>query len=204
MQGEETVFQKTYENYLQQLRQVSFESIAWRLGGELEGDALKVRCFGDDYRVSVGGITAPSGKRPGFDLCVILSKYLLLCPDIPPQGNDWVSFRNFKDAAPLTSYFTHEVERVIASLSTGRLDDLWKASKDLGGYPPVIEVDYDLAVQFDALPKIPVILLFNDADEEFPATCAVLFERKAEKYLDAECIAMLGGQLFSRLRKAME
>jgi hypothetical protein len=33
-------------------------------------------------------------------------------------------------------------------------------------------------------------------------SCTVLFERRAEKYLDAECLAMLGWQLFIRLRKA--
>jgi hypothetical protein len=43
-------------------------------------------------------------------------------------------------------------------------------------------------------------MLFNDADEEFPATCCVLFESRAETYLDMECIAMLGRQLFIHLK----
>ena len=51
---------------------------------------------------------------------------------------------------------------------------------------------------------IPVIMLYNDADEEFSAKCSVLFESRAEKYLDAECIAMLGRQLFRHLKKALK
>jgi hypothetical protein len=34
--------------------------------------------------------------------------------------------------------------------------------------------------------------LFNDKDDEFPAQCSVLFEKRAENYLDMECLAMLG------------
>ena len=103
----------------------------------------------------------------------------------------------------LTGYFTNEVEHAIGSYFSGRLNDLRKASESLGGYSPDLEVKYDLAIQFDALPKIPVIMLYNDADEEFSTKCSVLFESRAEKYLDAECMAMLGWQLFTHLKKAL-
>jgi hypothetical protein len=53
------------------------------------------------------------------------------------------------------------------------------------------------------LPKIPVLLLFDDADEEFPAQCKVLFERRAEHYLDPECLAILGMLLSDFLNKAV-
>jgi len=59
-------------------------------------------------------------------------------------------------------------------------------------------------VQFPALPKIPVLMLFNDADEEFPARCRVLFERRAENYLDMECLAMVGMLLFEYLKPAAD
>jgi len=204
MQTEETVFERTYKNYLAQLRGISFESIAPKLGAKIEANALKIPLFKSDYEVSVEKITGPSGEKPTHDICVILSKYLLLCPDKSPKNNDWVSFRNFKDSGPLINYFTNDVERPIASYFSEKLDDLKKASSILGGYPPVLDVKYDLSIQFDALPMIPVIMLYNDMDEEFSAKCSVLFESRAEKYLDAECIAMLGWRLFSRLRKALK
>jgi len=43
-------------------------------------------------------------------------------------------------------------------------------------------------------------MLFNDTDDEFAAQCAVLFERRAEKYLDMECLAMVGMLLFEYLK----
>jgi hypothetical protein len=47
-------------------------------------------------------------------------------------------------------------------------------------------------------------MLFNDADDEFPAKCSVLFPARTEAYLDAECIAMLGTLLFRKLKRAAE
>jgi hypothetical protein len=44
------------------------------------------------------------------------------------------------------------------------------------------------------------LLLFNDADKEFAAQCMVLFERGADKYLDMECLAMVGMLLFEYLK----
>jgi hypothetical protein len=102
----------------------------------------------------------------------------------------------------LTVYFANDVERAISGYFSGRLNDMEQACKTLGGYPPDIEVTYDLSMQFDALPQVPVILLFNDADDEFPAKSSVLFERRAEDYLDPECLAMVGRLLFTCLKKA--
>ena len=45
-------------------------------------------------------------------------------------------------------------------------------------------------MKFQALPRIVLLLLFNDGDEEFPAKCTVLFERHAEHYRDPESLAM--------------
>jgi hypothetical protein len=202
MQTEETVFEKTYQHYLEQIRQVSFESVADHLGAKIEKDKIKIPLFMKKYEIAAEGIKDPKGKKPAHDICVILSKYILGCPAVPPKEDDWVSFRNFKDSGPLIGYFTNDVERAIGAYFSGRLNDLKKATVALGGYVPALEVKYDLAIQFDALPKIPLIMLYNDADEEFSAKCSVLFESRAEKYLDAECIAMIGWQLFSHLKKA--
>jgi hypothetical protein len=59
-------------------------------------------------------------------------------------------------------------------------------------------------VRFEALPRVSLLLLFNDRDDEFPAGCTVLFNRQAESYLDPESLAMTGGLLSRRLNNACE
>ena len=45
-------------------------------------------------------------------------------------------------------------------------------------------ISYDFAMEFRVLPKIEILLIFNDRDDEFPATCSVLFQKQAEDYLE--------------------
>jgi len=95
------------------------------------------------------------------------------------------------------------VERAIATFFSGRLDDLKAACDKVGGALPGMDVHYNLARQFHGLPRVPLMMLFNDRDEEFPAHCSVLFERRAERFLDAECLAIIGRLLFTNLKKAV-
>ena len=204
MTEKSSVFEETYTNYLAQICGLDFKKIADRLGAEIVGEELIIPFFGKPMRISAAGISKPSGSRPSFSMCVILSKYLLLCPDHDPAENDWVSFKDFKDSAPFAGAFFNYTEVPLAKYFSGRLKDLAAACRRIHSHPPAATFSYDLCMQFNALPKIPVLMLFNDADEEFPAQCAVLFERRAEEYLDMECLAMVGMLLFEYLKQAAD
>jgi len=115
----------------------------------------------------------------------------------------WVAYRDFKDSGPLTSYFPNAVEKPIARQFSGKLRELEKSCKAHGGFPPDIEISYELSMKFNPLPKVPMLLLYNDVDEEFPAHCSLLFEKHADKYLDAESLAILGMILSTYLRKSI-
>lgn len=200
------VYESTYRDYLARLGRIDSGFLEQSLGVKVQGKEAVIPLFGRHYRVSKDGITNPEGNAPRFDICVILCKYLLLCPDKAPKETEWVSFRNLKDSGPLTTYFANDVERAIAAHFAGKLEKLQASCRQLGGYPPRMQAAYDLSMQFDALPRIPVILLFNDTDDDqgiiWPASCSLLFERRAESYLDPECLAMTGSLLYSWLKKA--
>lgn len=195
------VFEQTYEDYLSRIAGLDFNFIADTLGVKVDGDDVIIPFFGKPYRVSTKAITDPSGKQPHLSICVILCKYLLICPLIEPLGGNWMAFKDFKDAAPLIQAFSNTVTRPIAETFSGRVAELKASGKKMGGYTPGEEFPYDLWLQFDALPKVPLLLLFNDQDDEFPAQCGVLFEKRTEKFLDMECLAMVGMLFFEYLKK---
>jgi hypothetical protein len=197
----EHVYEQTYKDYLSRIAGLDLQFLADKLEVQLSGEEIIIPFFGKPYRVSAKGITNPSGKKPHLSVSVILCKYLLMCPMIEPLGGNWMSYKDFKDAAPLIQAFYNTVTRPIAETFSGRLEELEIAGKSIGGYPPAEEFSYDLAMQFDALSKVPLLLLFNDRDEEFPAQCSVLFEKRTEKFLDMECLAMVGMLLFEYLKK---
>lgn len=196
------VFEETYNNYLQQLAEIDYLSRADVLGARTSGDELVIAFYGKDYRISAGGITDVSGAKANFAICVVLCKYVLVCPrDVMPEGT-WVTYREFRDAGPLIGYFNANTNKTIVSSFNGRLDLLAACAQKLGAAPMEDGAAYDLSLMFNALPRIPVLLRFNDGDEEFPAHCSILFRQSAEHYLDMESLAIAGTFLAGNLIKA--
>lgn len=195
------VFDRIYEDYLAQVFNIDLRSRAKKLGVQIVEDEVLIPLFGRPYTVSPKGIADPSGRRPSHSISVVLCQYLLLCPQFPPREGGWVSFKDFKGAAPFAGAFANNVERAIAKNFMRRLEELRFASQKLLGRPPETDFPYQLSVRFDALPKVPVLMLFNDEDDEFSARCLVLFERRAERYLDMECLAIVGWLLSDYLHR---
>ncbi len=199
---EPSVFKETYQNYLDQIGEIDLYSRSEKLGGCVEKNEMVISFFGQPYRISSQGIKDPSGKQPPMGICVVLCKYLLLCPEIPSLDREWVSFRDFKNTAPLVHSFINHTEQPIARNFSGCLKELAAVCENLGGNDPNMDLSYQLIMKLYPLPKVPVLLLFDDADEEFPAQCKVLFERRAEHYLDPECLAIVGTILNGILKKS--
>jgi hypothetical protein len=201
MEPKNTIFEQTCKQYLAQIAHIDFRRLETRLGVAAREGGVLIPFLGTDYVVSCEAVSGPGGKTPSTAVCVILCKYLLMCPTSTPRGADWVSFRDFRDAAPLIASFANTVEGAIAHGFSGRTADLRHAAEILAGRPPADEYPYDVSLVIPALPRVPLLLLFNDADEGFPATFSVLFERRAEGYLDMECLAMVGMLFADRLIK---
>lgn len=198
------IFRKTFEDYLKQIGQLNLNSCMQALGYNVNGDIALIQMFDRTYQVSPNEICDSDGKRTDLSIAVVLSKYLLMCPSEPLLSRDLRTFKDFKDAAPLISYFESTVQAGIAREFSGRLNDLEQACRAIGGKPYEKDLAYQIKYQFYALPKIPVYLLFNDAEEGFPAQCTLLFEQRVQNYLDMESLAMLGGVLARRLLKTLD
>ena len=193
-------FEKTYRMYLAKLAGLDLEARAGLLGFEVDDGEALVPLYGRPHRVSPRGVTDPAGVQPIHSVSVLLCQYLLLGPSTEPAaGAQWVTYKDFRDASPFVDGFVNNSERAIARSFSGRLDDLEAACQALGGEAPDLEVSYQVRMRFDALPRVPVVLLYNDEDEEFPSESTILFERRAERYLDMECLAILGWMLADRL-----
>ena len=127
------IFDETYEHYLARIRDMDGRTVSEQLGIEVVGRDIRIPLYGSPYIVSGSGIVDASGRRPSLDVCVILCKYLLLCPPFPPRGKDWVAYRDMKDTGPLTVFFANDVERAISDHFAGNRDRLAEASRILGG-----------------------------------------------------------------------
>jgi DNA-binding Lrp family transcriptional regulator len=201
MESKNRVFDKTLSDYLTQISDLDVPGICQPLGVFSNSHGVTIPFFGENYRVSSEGVWGPSGERPHVSVSVILCKYLLYWKQNDRSSREWASFKDFKDSAPMAGAFRYNTERLIAKTFSSRLLDLEKACEALGCQSVDEPFPYQLMKRMQALPRVPVLLLFNDEDEEFPARCTVLFQKDADLYLDMECLAMVGMYMAHRLRK---
>jgi hypothetical protein len=200
-----TVFNRNYNNYLRQLDSVDFlacESILGITFNE-EDKTAQVPFFKTLYQVSRSGVVDDRGRHPDYGICVILMKYLLMCPQWIPSEMDWITYRDFSDSgqtqdAGLSDYAAQAISKRYA----GNLSRLEAAANAIGGTLPEAEYPYDFSAVFTALPRLPILFLFNDVDEQFPATASILYERRAEYFLDAECRVMVNWYLQVHLKRS--
>ncbi len=201
MEETTSIYDETIRLYLDEIFRDDYSSRLSILGVQSEGNEIVIPFFKEPYRISAEKIIGPTGEQPSHSISVVLCKYLLLCPNESPSERDWISYRDIRDAAPFAGSFANHVEKAIARHFAGKLTELRDSCLNLGGYSPDIRLSYDLIMQFDVLPKIPILLLFNDVDPEFPAQSSALFERRANRYLDVESLAIAGWHLSHWLKE---
>lgn len=204
MYNKAPIFDQIISDYLSQVKhRKSHAGLSAKLGIKIENEFIELPFFNRKYRITDHAITDEQGKSASHVVSVILCKYILLCPDDVRIDTDLMTYKDFKDAAPYVGGFRNTAEQPIASFFEKKAVELEKRSRKLEGKPFQSEVACQLAFQFLALPKIPIILMFNDADEDFSSQCILLFQKNAQAFLDMECLAMLGSSL-ARLLQNLE
>jgi len=204
LDSKSSIFEHHTRSYLQQLARMNLARLADRLGVVVENRTVTVPVFGQRYRVTSERVDRPDGRPADYTTTVIICRYLLQCREFEPAEGQWQTFKDFPDAAPLVDYFANNVEKVIAGRFSGRLERLRNAAGRLGGQRPAIELSVDFLSTIEALPRVSLLLLFNEADESFPAQSTVLFENRVQHYLDMECVAMVGTLLVEHLDKSAQ
>ena len=144
----------------------------------------KIAFDGRDFIDSAGDEVLPAVK-------LVLSRYMMTCPEKPsPASGRFMTFREFPGAGPLFSRFVGNTSKIIETSFSGRLSALKRRCRDLGGQ--ILKTDsHDLKVRFDALPRIPVIFNFNDAEDGMPVQAGFLFQDNARAYLDLETLSII-------------
>jgi len=203
MNNPSPVFQKNYEDYLRQLNEASAANWAAVLGIDMEENekTAKIPFLGKLYTVTPESISDEQGNHPDYGVCVILLKYLLMCPESIPAETNWVHSRDFKDTVQAqNSGLSDYAAKKMAARFSDKIPLFQKGLTQLGAQIVDGEYPYDLSAVLQVLPRIPLLILFNDRDEQFPAEAFILYESRAHHFLDAECRVMIDWCLYNALR----
>jgi len=163
-------------------------------GGDFELEILGTRAL---YDASKGRLRAEDGTDLPLRQEVVLLHYLCTADGTLVTGKE-VSFSQIPGAAFYDPVFAARIRGRTAG-TFGSVTDLFeKAAMGLGA----TKVDSgDLAVQFRALPRVPITIVLWRGDEEFEPSSNFLFDRSISSYLCVEDIVVLCEELVSKLTK---
>lgn len=194
-----STFNEKTERLIDVMAETDMHSRREYLGVELMTGTVRVPFFGTPYQVSSKGVVDADGGIVMPALASVLLTYCTFSPEKRSQACDWISYREFDGAGPLMGYFNENTGKTLERTFVGNIEKLKAAGAAMGGVETTAATSYDLIVEFNALPRIPVQIRFNDAEEGFPAACRLLFRKNAQNYLDLKSLGVIGTFLCGRL-----
>lgn len=180
--------------------EMDVEELSKRFGLELDGEALYITYFCENYRLDrrTGMITPANDpeKRLSFNtLMCIYHLFYYSKPEARIKG-EFIPFRQVKGAAPYDPAFQKTVLKPLAETFSGHPDALRQACQRLQGRP-IRQGDAGYVI--DATDCLPITVVFWDGDEEFEAQANILFDAAVTDFLHEETVVCLASWLVQRL-----
>ena len=173
--------------------------IGARCGEENGRPLLNMTYFGHNLQVFKDEVRYPEGVEANPWDAILLYNYIASQGGVEPTGT-WITFQSLPNSVSKTKTLKR-LEGELAAHFAGKQRQLEEAAAPLGTEPVQTAGDADLQLVFHPLPKVPVLLLFWEADQEedFPAQVHFLFDGSVSDYLDLESLLFLVEQLADRL-----
>ena len=139
---------------------------------------------------------APDAEALPSHVVALLVYHLGISDGSEPTG-EWVSFGDLPSGAFYVNAFRGYTGTAVARRFGDEPEVLASRLEALGAEP--IEGFADKAWTIRALPKVPVMVLWWDADDEFQARADLLFDSDVLHHLPLDGCAVLGSWLTARL-----
>ena len=163
---------------------------------------FRLEMWGRPTRVSYPEMVAQdatNGQELPNYLQAMLLYYLATCDGTPASGQ-WIAFSELPDGRFYAQAFQGYTGVPLAQAFGEDLAAFSQAAEACSG-----ERRYsfgDMAYAFQALPRVALLVVLWQGDEDFPSTCQVLFEASISHCLPTDVCAILGSQLTRQLIKA--
>jgi hypothetical protein len=130
---------------------------------------------------------------------ILLYNYIASGGTKTPTG-EWIAYHSLPNSVSKAKTLAR-MERNLAAHFAGQPERLKKRALDLGAALVEVGEDADVQARFRPLPRVPVLLLYWDAEAEegFEAQARFLFDASVPDYLDLEAMLFLVEHLMERL-----
>lgn len=191
-----------YRGLVGRLAECDFRESAQRLGLEYANGQIRVRFLMRDYGITLNGVQPLDGQPVNVNNLSVLLYYVLSQGHGEPE-NLYIPFQSIPRLtgglntltrlmnAPLERYFGEDYQKFRdAALRLGGMEEESGRGKHV----------WKLYV----LPKIPMKIIFYEADEDFPVDIQIMLDNTAIQFLEFECLAFLVGCVVRSLIKTAQ
>ncbi|MDY6904506.1 MAG: DUF3786 domain-containing protein [Thermodesulfobacteriota bacterium] len=180
---------------------MNIEDMPGRIGGRIltDGDApvLALPYFNRTLLIAKDSLTLQDGSPLTRWEQVFILNHMAQGGSAEPTGK-WKGLKEFPNTVSKIKSMKTHVEDPLKDAFSGRIQQLRGAAETLGARDMTLEFgSADAALCFQALPKVPVMLMFWDAEPEdgFEAEARLLFDETITDHLDIESIMFLSERL---------
>ncbi len=177
------------------------EDLAARIGGrmiERRGEkALELPYFRGRILIGPGAAETPDGAPLTRWEQVFIYNHLAQGGRRTPTGK-WKGFQEFPNTVSKVKSMKSHVEAPLIETFRGKPRSLREAGAAVGGAVVTDgDVQADVILRFQPLPRVPVMLLFRDAEPEegYDAEVKLLFDETVVEHLDIESIMFLSERI---------
>jgi hypothetical protein len=164
--------------------------------------AFYLRLWGEEVKVTFPHFVAygsAAGKALPSFLQALLAYYFSTGDGSPPAGR-WIAFSELPDGHFYTQAFQGYTGHELAKAFGNGIDHFAAAATSLDGRRQSLG---DAAYAFEVLPRVELLAVFWQGDEEFPPSFRILFDAAISHYLSTDTCAIAGAMLTGRLIKAL-
>lgn len=185
-------------NLKEEVKGISFSEIAKDLGTELKDSNLIIKCLGREFEISPAGEITTQGHITPW-IKILLLHYIRTRGKGELSGR-WVSYSSLKAGIFKALSFLAECENPLKELFEKDFDTIETILTRFGAerrndFPTTN------AWRLCLLPKIPVLILYWQQEDEFESKVKILFDSTADRFLDAESIIFLVEGLVKNLEQ---
>lgn len=174
---------------------MAFEDIAVRIGAELQSkegqEIIALPFFNQTLYLTQNAVMDVKGQSLAKNDQTFVYIHITRGGIRKPTGH-MKSFKEFPNTVSKVISMDNLVEKPLKEAFTNKITRLEKACKKIGGKN--VKSDFesaDLAFKFKVFPKVPLLLLFWDAEQGFESEIKLLFDETIIEHLDIEAIIFL-------------
>jgi hypothetical protein len=200
--GNPNGYEKTYEAVAARLRTLEFPYAEKRLGFDLiDRYTMSIDFLGRKYTLSRDGVRPVDGKNANVNALSVLA-YYALSPSSAEPLYEFALLNTFTGGLVSGG----DSDWMVAPLLRvcGDHEKFRRIARDMGMVYEGRRVPGEHAWQYRLLPKIPVMIRYFEADDEFPCDIKIYYDKTVPEFLDFEPLAVLTSCLVSALAAAAQ